>query len=514
MNKDIFKVSSIKFILVFVTFVYLINNALIINNLTKWFTTNDILDLSGFMAYSIIGLALSIALFTILAHKYIIKAFAIFIIISSGASTYFISKYNVAVDRSMILNVWYTDSVESLALLSLNMIPYVIFLIIIPLFIVLKTKIVFDKPLRHIFKSISLFVVAIIIGVSMVYLKFNSLHIAGNKSQKYILYQLVPLNFIVGIGSAVKHKIRANFKFLNKPKDVKIEGKVLKKEDLIVVLAVGETSRQKNFSLYGYKGNETNPLLSKKKDLYTLNGIAKYGSTIYAVPNILSRDDVKLASISSKLGIKTTCFSNFQLYGNCGIVKENKVSNCKYGECYDEDVIPLLRKDLETYNFNQKMIILHLGGGSHGPLYHKRYPPNFQKFKPMCKDADVLNKCTKEELYNSFDNTILYVDYVVSNIIDELEKTKKPYVFIFVSDHGESLLENDRIFHGMPPGVKLPDEQAQIPLLVKSNIPIKIDERKEYKQQEIYDTVLDLLSIDVDLLRKDKVFIHKIKENF
>ncbi|MBS9782407.1 MAG: phosphoethanolamine transferase [Arcobacter sp.] len=511
MERNIFKISNIKFILIFVTLIYLVNNVLILDNLTKWFITNDVLDLGGFIAYSIIGLALSIALFTILAHKYIIKTFAIFVIISSAASTYFISKYNVAVDRSMILNVWYTDSVESFALLSTNMIPYVIFLIIIPLYIVSKTQIIFDKPLRHIFKSISLFIIVIVIGVSMVYLKFNSLHIAGNKSQKYIVYQLVPVNFIIGIGSAVKHKIRANFKFLNKPKDIEIEGKVLKNEDLIVVLAIGETSRQKNFSLYGYKRNETNPLLSQKKDLYALNGIAKYGSTIYAIPNILSRDDIKLASISSKLGIKTTCFSNFQLYGNCGLVKENMVSNCKYGKCYDEDVILPLKKDLKTYTSGQKMIILHLGGGSHGPLYHKRYPPNFQKFKPMCKDADVLNKCTKDELYNSFDNTILYVDYVVSNIIDELEKTKKPYVFIFVSDHGESLLENDRIFHGMPPGVALPDEQAQIPLLVKSNIAIKIDKRKEYKQQEIYDTVLDLLSIDVDLLRKDKVFIHKIE---
>ncbi len=503
------RLSKIKFILIFVSFIYVANNALVLDKLTKWFTTNGLLDTGGFVAYFTIGLCLSIALFTILAHKYIIKAFAIFIITCSAISTYFISKYDIAVDRSMIQNVFNTDKVESLALISSNMLPYLVFLLIIPIFVILKTKIIFDSPLKHILKSVFLFFTVLLIGVCLVYLKFNSLHIAGNKSQKYILYQLSPVNFIIGLGSALKHKIRDDFKFLSKAKDVPIKGKVLKQEDLIVVLAIGETSRQKNFTLYGYKGNETNPLLSQKKGLYALNGIAKYGSTIYAIPNILSRDDIKLATISSKLGIKTTCFANFQMYGNCGVVEEVKVSDCKYGDCYDEDVLTLLKKDLSSYTSAQKMIFLHLGGGSHGPLFHKRYPPNFQRFKPMCKDADVLNNCTKQELYNSFDNTILYVDYVLSNIIDELEKTKKPYIFIYVSDHGESLLENGRIFHGMPPGVKLPDEQAQVPLLVKSNLPLTIDKKDEYKQQEIYDTILDLLSIDVEQLRKDKVFIHK-----
>lgn len=504
-----FQVTNVKFIIIFTTLVYIINNAIIIDKFTKWFTTNGNFDYTGFIAYSIIGLTISIALVTLLAHRYIIKAFAIFIIISSAFGTYFISKYGIALDRSMIMNIWYTDHVETLALLSFNMIPYIIFLIILPIIIIIRTKIVFDKPMTHVARLTATFIIAIAIGVSLVYLKFNSLHSAGNKSQKYIAYQLIPANFLIGIGSFIKHKIRDNYS-LSHPKDVKIEGEVLSNDDLIVVLAVGETSRQKSFTLYGYKGNETNPLLSKQKDLKVLNGIAKYGSTLYAIPNILSRDDIKLPTITSKLGIETSCFSHFKLYGNCGVVDEVMTSNCKYGQCFDEDVIPLFKNDLDTYKSGQKMVVLHLGGGSHGPLYMDRHPKNFLKFKPMCKDADVVNKCTKEELYNSFDNTILYVDYVVSNIIDILEKNKKPYVFIYVSDHGESLLEEDRLFHGMPPGVDLPYEQAHVPLLVKSNIPIKISDREEYKQQEIYDTVLDLLSIKVDLLNKDKVFIHKV----
>ncbi len=502
-----FQISSIKYILIFITLVYVVNNILIIEKFTKWFTDKGVLDFTGLIAYFIVGLFLSIALFTVFAHKYIIKGFSIFVVICSTASIYFISKYDVAVDRSMVLNVWHTDSIESLSLLSVEMISYIIFLMIIPIILIIRTNIIFDRPVKHLLKLTVTFVLAIAISVSAVYLKFNSIHKAGNKSNKYIAYQLVPVNFIVGIGSAIKHYIKKNYKFESKP--VKIEGKVLSNDDLVVVLAVGEASRQKSSSLYGYE-RDTSPLLSKKDDIHALNGIAKYGSTIYAIPNILSRDDIKLASITSALGIKTTCYSNFKLYGNCGTVEEVMVSDCGHdGKCYDEDVVSLLKEDLKSYKTGQKMVVLHVGGGSHGPIYGDRYPEEFQYFKPRCKDADVINKCTKEELYNSYDNTMIYVDYVVSKLIDTLEESKVPYIFIFVSDHGESLLENGRIFHGMPPGIDLPEEQAQVPLLIKSSIPITIRKQEEYKQQAVYDTVLDLLSIEVDLLRKDKVFIKK-----
>jgi glucan phosphoethanolaminetransferase (alkaline phosphatase superfamily) len=63
-------------------------------------------------------------------------------------------------------------------------------------------------------------------------------------------------------------------------------GRVTSAENLVVVLAIGESSRQENFSLYGYRRQNTNPLLSKEKDLHVLNGIAKKGSTLYALPEI------------------------------------------------------------------------------------------------------------------------------------------------------------------------------------------------------------------------------------
>jgi hypothetical protein len=65
------------------------------------------------------------------------------------------------------------------------------------------------------------------------------------------------------------------------------------------------------------------------------------------------------------------------------------------------------------------------------------------------------------------------------------------------------------MFHGMPPGMSLPAEQAEIPLIVKSSIPISIVQRAAYQQGDVFDTVLDLFSIQSQTFDKAGSFINK-----
>ncbi len=501
-------ISVVWYVILFTMFVFVASNAINIDKFTKWFVDHTQLDIVGLVAFGVASYFLWLAVFSLVSHKYILKLLSYFVIVASGLSTYFIDKYDVAVDRSMLLNIAYTNQSESLTLLSWNMAPYVLFLILLPIYIVYKTPITYDRFLKHMFKMSLLFVVSFGITLAIIYTNFNSIHKSANKSKKYILYQQTPANFIGASINIARHYINKNYK--TKPKPMNLKGNITSNDDIVVVLAVGEASREKSFSLYGYT-RETNPLLSQIDDLHLLHGIAKYGSTIWALPQILSRDDIKLSSITDKLGVASSCFVNLQLYGNCGTVPEVKATVCPQGKCYDEDLLPLLQNDLATYKSGKKFVVLHFGDGSHGPIYQKRYPKSFQKFKPLCTDADIVNNCTKEELYNSFDNTILYVDFVVSSAIDMLDKSGVPYVFIYLPDHGESLLEEGRIFHGMPPGIDLPPEQAQVPIIVKSSVPITVSKKENYTQQDVYDTVLDLLSIDTKILKKDKVFIKAVK---
>lgn len=501
------QISHTVFSVVFSVSLFAVCNALNIDKLAKWFYRQDGFDYLALSAYLLTGLSLFIVFFVLLAHRRTIKPLAILLAIVSVAAAYFISKYNVAIDSSMIRNTIHTDPTEVGQLLSFHMIPYV-FLIALAALAIWSVDVTFRAKGWYLLASLKLMSVALFVAIAALYLNYTAIHRAGNISNKYIVYSLVPINLISGTISVISSSTKPFLKSVKK--EVEIDGRVSSPDNLVVVLAIGESSRRRNFSVYGYDRRNTNPTLQKIKGLHLLNGIAKRGTTLYALPEILEKKGVKLPTIVSKLGIPTSCYVNFTLYDNCASVGETKVSQCRRGrKCYDEDVVPLLEDNLKTYASGYRFVVLHLGGGSHGPAYADRYPPEFQKFKPMCNDADVASECTMEQLYNSYDNTILYTDYVLGKIVEKLDHSRVPYVFIYLSDHGESLMEEGRMFHGMPPGVPLPPEQAEVPLIVKSSVPISIVKRPAYHQQEVFDTVLDLFYIQTAMFDKSGSFIKK-----
>lgn len=111
---------------------------------------------------------------------------------------------------------------------------------------------------------------------------------------------------------------------------------------------------------------------------------------------------------------------------------------------------------------------LHMRG-SHGPAYFRRYPPEFERFKPTCQDTRF-SKCTVESVVNAYDNTILYTDHVLAELIARL-KSRAPTLstaIVYVSDHGELLGENNMYLHGAPYAFA-PDTQKHVPMVVWSS---------------------------------------------
>ena len=508
LSKLRFQISHVRFSIVFPVLLYVICNTVNLERLAKWFQHGDGVDYFALSAYLLAGLCLFILIFALLAHRLTIKAWAILLTILSATVTYFIAKYGVAVDSSMILNAVHTDATEVEQLLSLQMLPYGVILIALPVWIILSADITFAPSGRYLLDSLKVMGLALCVALLSLWAQYTPIFRAGNVSNKYIVYSLVPINIISGSFNAASKSLKPYLKKKSQ-QDIAISARVASPGNLVVVLAIGESSRKKNFGVYGYKRRNTTPVLQKTKGLYLLNGIASHGSTLYALPEILEKNDIKLTTIVSRLGIPTSCYVNFTLYDNCELPGETKV-NCGHGgKCYDEDVVPLLKSNVGTYESGYRFIVLHLGGGSHGPIYRDRHPPEFQQFEPICHDADVTNKCSLEQLYNSYDNTILYVDHVLGQVVQTLDQSGVPYVFIYLSDHGESLMEGGVMFHGMPPGIALPAEQAQIPLIVKSSVPISIVRRAEYRQPDVYDTVLDLFSIQSPTFDRAGSFIKK-----
>jgi len=502
-----FRISHVRFSIVFPVLLYAICNTLNLERLAKWFRHGDRLDYLGLSAYLLAGLSLFILIFILLAHRLTVKPLAILLAILSATGTYFIAKYGVAIDSSMILNVVHTDSTEVAQLVSLQMLPYGVILIALPVWLILSADITFP-PSRYFLGSLKVMGVALCVALLSLYAEYSAIFQAGNVSKKYIVYSLVPINIISGSFSAATNSVKPYLK--KSQRSIAISARVATPGNLVVVLAIGEASRRKNFGVYGYERRNTTPVLQKTGGLHLLNGSASRASTLYALPQILAKHDINLTTIVSRAGIPTSCYVNYTLYDNCELPGETTVSNCAHGgKCYDEDVVPLLKSNVGTYRSGYRFVVLHLGGGSHGPDYRERYPPEFQQFEPMCTDADVANKCSLEQIYNSYDNSILYVDHVLGQVIQTLDQSGVPYVFIYLSDHGESLMEGGVMFHGVPPGMTLPAEQAQIPLIVKSSVPISIVGRAEYRQPDVYDTVLDLFSIQSAIFDRAGSFIKK-----
>ena len=171
---------------------------------------------------------------------------------------------------------------------------------------------------------------------------------------------------------------------------------------------------------------------------------------------------------------------------------------------YDALLFTGLRERIESSKKNKVLIVIHTST-SHGPNYASKYPKEFEVYKPVAHNVEEGEK-NVAKLVNAYDNTILYTDYLLSNMIDTLRSLKDwKSSMIFISDHGESLGENNMFMHGMP--MKLaPKVQYEIPFLVwtsdgyreyKSNLPEVLE------QHYIFHSVLNLLSIKSPAYNKD-----------
>lgn len=273
----------------------------------------------------------------------------------------------------------------------------------------------------------------------------------------------------------------ANFKFGAVNSDTGTERK-------IVVLVIGEASRSDHWHVNGYN-RETSPEIEKLGNAISYRHAVSGGTmTIISVPQIISRatpEDfgrhVKEKSILAaykEAGYYTAWISNqsqFGLAGNIGmhfhdgdtaIFAGHGENETNFTGNYDAALLPLLSNTINSHPDKNMFIILHLIG-SHW-RYLLRYPPSFEKFLPVSdrNRIQVVNP-TKEEIINEYDNSILYTDHILKSIADTLNNEKGEAAFLFLSDHGESLDDdNDNTyFHSYKP-VKA---TAIVPLIFWSN---------------------------------------------
>ena len=243
-------------------------------------------------------------------------------------------------------------------------------------------------------------------------------------------------------------------------------------EPQVVVLVIGESSRFDRWGLNGYR-RDTNPLLKEKTRLVSLsNVITAVSATRQAVPVLLSRkpaiqsfqdgfSETSVLSAFKEAGFKTYWVSNQMSYGKFDTVisvmakEADAVVFLNLGELtttpsLDEAMLAPLQSAIAD-PAPKKLIVLHTLG-SHWN-YSLRHPKQFDKWKPSL--FGVFNPTytdlkIKEEMNNSYDNSILYTDWFLAQVIGTLEASVPLSSLMYISDHGQTLYDGscDRAFHG------------------------------------------------------------------
>lgn len=240
----------------------------------------------------------------------------------------------------------------------------------------------------------------------------------------------------------------------------------------VVVLVIGESSRYDRWSLNGYL-RDTTPLLRTEPNVVSLsNLVTAVSATRLSVPILVSRKpaiDSLQASFREKsfitaykeAGFKTFWLSNQMSFGQYDTpvsVYANEADVSLFlnvgglSKASDLDAVLLapLRNALAD-RAQKKLIVLHTLG-SHWNYSH-RYPQSFDKWQPSLFGVEqpaITDLKIKPQLNNSYDNTILYTDWILGQVLAALKHTDAVTSMMYVADHGQTLYDgNCRLaFHG------------------------------------------------------------------
>lgn len=412
-------------------------------------------------------------------HKIIIPAF----LLISAAVSYNSLVFNVYFDRDMLTNVLQTNVAESSRMFSFSYVAWLLVVGVLPTVLYLCVKVDYKKWWVELLARMGS-ILASALFVFAIGTVFYQDYASFFRNNKYLPHLLVPSNFVGATISKIKHTRMENMPFVQTGIDAKME----KTDDdvNVSVIVVGETSRAQNWGLNGY-GRQTTPYLAERvkrgENLINFTDVSSCGTaTAISVPcmfSSLNRSDydavqanhqdnlldtvqhagVKVQWIENDAGCKDVC----NRVPTINTVDLQVPEYCTDGECLDNIMLPELEKALA--NARQDTVIVLHTIGSHGPTYFERYTEKERQFTPTC-DTKEINQCSQAELINTYDNGVLYIDQFLDKVIGQLEaypnlKTS----MLYLSDHGESLGENNMYLHATPYAIA-PKEQTQVPMVM------------------------------------------------
>ena len=307
----------------------------------------------------------------------------------------------------------------------------------------------------------------------------------------------------------------------------------------IVVMVIGESSRYDRWSLNGYK-RQTTPLLEKESNLISLsNVITAVSATRLSVPVIISRkpatqslkagfSEKSFLTAFKEAGFKTYWLSNQMSFGQFDtpisvFAKEADVTQfLNLGgftnqSSYDQILLDPLKIAIND-PAPKKLIVLHTLGNHWN--YSHRHPKEFDKWQPSLfgiENPAYTDLKWKPQLNNSYDNSILYTDWFLDQVIDTLKESKQLTSMMYVADHGQTLYDGSCTiaFHGHNT-----QYEFHVPALVwysdlyKETYPNKIERLQHNRKaklstENMFHTLLDMADIHYPTEQLEWSFLSK-----
>lgn len=379
----------------------------------------------------------------------------------------------------------------------------------------------YTKPwYREFGKRIVVIITSLITVLTVILLAYGS-YISFFRNNKTVNHLIVPTNFV---GAAVKtayNTYDAHQPLQRIGLDASHQRHGNKR---LLILVMGETTRAQNWGLNGYPRQTTPELAAMGDQVVNFPQVSSCGTaTAVSLPCLfsnmprqhyqanLAKHQEGLLDVLQRSGVAVSWRDNDGgCKGVCDRIRHLDVRDwapnlkCNSDGCLDESLLINLH-DMITNMPDDAVLVLHTMG-SHGPAYYQRYPEAFRRFTPTC-DTNQIQQCTREQLRNTYDNTVLYTDHILAEIIKLLQnESGLASAMWYFSDHGESLGENGIYLHATPYAIA-PEEQTRVPMLFWanhdfadiSNLDMNCLRRhahqQEFSHDNIFHSVLGLMNV-------------------
>ena len=404
------------------------------------------------------------------------------LLIVTAVVTWYMERYAVVFDVDMIRNVLQTDPAESREMLDPSLLLHVAVFGLLPAAVVLALRMP-KQAWRRGLRNRALFLAGMGLLAMIALAPFSQGTFALMRSDPMLRYRITPGNYLISSGRALVQKDEApSGPRLKVAADAHQIPAQTSRRPRVVVLVVGETVRGDHWGLNGYP-RQTTPLLAAREDVVNFPDVTACGtSTAVSLPCMFSpfgRADYDrhailthetLLDVLARTGIQVLWRDNQAgCKGVCDRVENHTMTAqaapelCRAGRCFDEILLQGLAERIDTAH-GDLLVVLH-PLGSHGPNYFERYPAEYEHFLPTCRSA-VPSRCSREEIVNAYDNSVLYADAVLAQLIQLLAaRPDHDTAMLYLSDHGESLGEYGLYLHGAPYTVA-PRTQTHVPMLL------------------------------------------------